>query len=105
MDWNAERASRRAQIAREASGEAKGFRYAIECEAGWVGPLPQPHVYDDCCTRREPVLYEGDRESAQARAGIHRERNDRGGCIHHSPAIVPEDQIARRSLQRCWPRQ
>ena len=64
-----DRAARRAHLAREASGEAHGFRYAIVCCVGWVGPyhLPGPRVFDDSCTHRDPVVYEGDRESAQAR--------------------------------------
>jgi hypothetical protein len=99
----AERAARRAHIAREASGEARGFRYAIACSVGWVGPwhLPGPHVHDDSCTHREPVVYEGDRESAQARAAMHAERNGRG-ATHHSPEIVPEEYIARCAAQRRW---
>lgn len=99
-----ERAARRAHLAREASGEARGYRYAIECEAGWVAP-PQgrgPHVHDDSCTHRDPVVYDGDRDSAQARAQIHAERNGLGGAIHHSPMIVPEDQITRRIAARRW---
>jgi hypothetical protein len=96
--WRAERAARRAQIAREESGEARGFRYAIECCAGWVGPWdrPGPHVHDDSCTHRDPVVYDGDRESAQARVQQHRERNRSGGAVHHSPFIVPESEIPRR---------
>lgn len=99
-----ERAARRTQLAREESGEARGFRYAIACEVGWVGPhdRPGPHVHDDRCTHREPVVYEGDRESAQARAGRHAERNGLGGALHHAPVIVPEDQIARVAAQRGW---
>lgn len=100
----AQRAERAAQIAREDSGEARGFRYAIECEVGWVGPhqRPGPHVHDDSCTHRDPVIYEGDRESAQARAQRHRDRNRSGGAIHHSPMIVPESEIQRRIAVRRW---
>lgn len=100
----AERAARRAQIAREASGEARGFRYAIACSVGWVGPwhLPGPRVHDDSCTHREPVVYEGDRETAQARAQMHAERNGCGGAVHHSPEIVPESEIPRRLALRRW---
>lgn len=94
--WRADRDARRLEVAREASGEARGFRYAIECEAGWVGA-------DGRCTHREPVVFEGDRESAQARTVEHREERNRiGGATHHAPAIVPEDQIARRTRQRGW---
>lgn len=98
-----ERAARRAQIAREASGEARGFRYAIACSVGWVGP-PQLHlsIHDDSCTHREPVVYEGDRESAQARAAMHAERNGCGGAVRHSPEIVPEEYIARCVALRRW---
>lgn len=95
---SAERAARRAQIDREVSGEARGFRYAIECHTGWVGPheRPGPHVHDDTCTRLEPVIFDGDLASAQARAGRHADRNGCGGAIHHSPMIVPESEIKRR---------
>lgn len=94
-----EREARRAQIAREASGEARGFRYAIECNGGWVGPWHRtgPRVHDDCCTYREPVVYNGDRASAQARAQEHNEsRRYSGGALHHSAFIVPESEIPRR---------
>lgn len=99
-----ERAARRAHIAREDSGEARGFRYAIACCVGWVGPyhLPGPRVYDDCCTHAVPVVYEGDRESASARAARHADRNRLGGATHHSPEIVPEEYIARATAQRRW---
>jgi hypothetical protein len=42
------------------------------------------------------VIYEGDRESAQARAQRHADRNRLGGATHHSPTIVPESEIPRR---------
>lgn len=84
-----DRAARIAQIAREASLEARGFRYAVECSVGWVGA-------DDKCTHREPQLFEGDRESSQARAVQHRTRNELGGACHHAPFIVPESEIAKR---------
>lgn len=95
---------RRAQIAREASGEARGFRYAIECEVGWVGPSESRlSVHDDSCTHRRPVIYEGDRESANARAQEHREaRRYSGGAISHSPIVVPEAEIERRTAARRW---
>ena len=100
----AERAARRAHLAREASGEARGFRYAIASCVGWVGPyhLPGPRVFDDSCTHAKPVVYEGDRESANARAQMHAERNERGGATYHSPEIVPEEYIARCIAQRRW---
>jgi hypothetical protein len=88
----AERAERAAHLQREARGEARGYAYAIECFAGWVG-------VDNRCTHREPVLFNGDRESANARAQHHRCRNDLGGAVHHSPCIVPEAYIAQRVLQ------
>jgi hypothetical protein len=96
--WREERAARRAHLAREASGEAKGFRYAIRCgEHCWVGPCKGkgPRIHDDSCAHTEPTMYEGDRLSAQARAQIHAERNDRGGAVHHSPEIVPEEYVAK----------
>jgi hypothetical protein len=96
--WREERAARRAHLAREERGEAHGFRYAIRCgEYLWVGPRKGkgPHVHDDSCAHTEPTMYEGDRASAQARAQIHAERNDRGGAVHHSPEIVPEECVAR----------
>jgi hypothetical protein len=99
-----QRAERAAQIAREDSGEARGFRYAIECGCGWVGPwhLPGPRVHHDSCTHRDPVIYEGDRESAQARVQRHRERNRSGGAVHHTPMIVPESEIPRRIAAHRW---
>jgi hypothetical protein len=94
----AQRAERESHLQREADGSARGYRYAIECCVGWVGPwhLPGPRVYDDSCTHRDPVIYDGDRESAQARAQRHAERNLRGGAVYHSPMIVPESEIPRR---------
>jgi hypothetical protein len=88
----AERAERAAHLQREASGEARGYVYAIECYGGWVGA-------DNSCMHRAPVMFRGDRESANARAQHHRCRNDLGGAVHHSPCIVPEAYIAQRVLQ------
>lgn len=98
----AARAEREAHLQREATGEARGYRYAIECCVGWVGPwhLPGPRMYDDSCTHRDPVMYEGDRESANARAQKHAERNRRGGATHHTPMIVPESEIVQRVVAR-----
>lgn len=96
--WREDRAARRSHLAREESGEAKGFSYAIRCgEYLWVGPCKGdgPHVHDDSCAHTEPTMYHGDRASAQARAQIHAERNDRGGAVHHSPEIVPEEYVER----------
>lgn len=102
----AEREAIAAHLQREANGEARGYRYAIECHAGWVGPhhRPGPHVHDDSCTHRDPVIYEGDRESARARAQRHAERNRLGGATHHAPMIVPESEIQRRVAARRWGR-
>lgn len=88
----AERDARTAHLQRETSGEARGYVCAIECFAGWVGE-------DNRCTHREPVLFGGDRESANARAQYHRCRNDLGGAVHHAPCIVPEAYIEQRVLQ------
>jgi hypothetical protein len=102
LKWRTDRAARRAHLAREASGEARGFRYAIACGILWVGPVKGTgsHVHDDSCAHLVPTMFEGDRESAQARAQIHTERNDRGGAIHHSTQIVPEAYVARMVAQQ-----
>jgi hypothetical protein len=99
-----EHEARLTQIAREASGEARGFRYAIACEVGWLGPETNPRrLFADSCLCREPTIYEGDRESSQARARQHaEERNRSGGATHHSPEIVPEHLVAMRAKQRGW---
>lgn len=88
-----ERDARAAHLQRETSGEARGYVYAIECFAGWVGE-------DNRCTHRGPVQFEGDRESANARSQHHRCRNDLGGAVHHAPCIVSESYIEQRVLQR-----
>ena len=98
-----ERARRKALLAQEASGEARGYRYAIACSVGWVGPhhRPGPHVHEDSCTHREPIVYEGTRETANARAQQHADGRERG-ATYHSPMIVPEELIERHARQQGW---
>lgn len=73
------------QVAREASGGATGFRYAIECGLLWVDANGK-HGLD-------PFVFHGDRASSQARASLHRDKNNFGGGIHHAPIVCPEGPL------------
>lgn len=84
----AELAEWRRQLEREATGEARGFRYAIECGSLWID--------GDGKHKREPTIFEGDRDSSQARACQHRDKNRLGGGIYHGPTIYPEAMVANR---------
>lgn len=69
--WRDRIAEQKRQLEREASGEAAGMRYAIECGSCWVDADGKHHL--------EPEFFVGDRESSQARADQHREKNSHGG--------------------------
>jgi hypothetical protein len=85
----------RRQLEREATGEARGFRYAIECGSLWID--------GDGKHKRGPTIFEGDRDSSQARASQHRDKNRLGGGIHHTPTIYPEAMVAHRvALHERW---
>ena len=94
-DGMAKRVEWRRQVDRENTGEARGFRYAIECGVLWLQPDGKHGL--------EPHIFDGDRESSQARACQHGDKNNFGGGVHHTPAIYPEAMVADRSaFLRSW---